>query len=258
MKKLSLALLLGVAFANADFVGASVGAGMWQENIGGYVKNNGDTNYMNKKSAETDGNTHTGNLGLSDETRPYVWAKIITPIPLIPNMKVQYTRYSTSGTGLAVGNINIFGKTISLSDRVHTTIDINSYDATFFYEFKPEIVDIETGIGVNVLDGETTVTSLTTNQTTKASWTQPIPYLYARLETMQIFGISAEGEAKYLDIGSAYYHDYQAALKYHFPTPVIDTTISVGYRYQDIYAEDGSDETELKFDGGFAELGLKW
>jgi hypothetical protein len=31
---------------------------------------------MNNKSAETDGNNNTGNLGLADKTQPYIWVKL--------------------------------------------------------------------------------------------------------------------------------------------------------------------------------------
>jgi len=39
MKKLLLGLALAGSLASADFIGTSVGAGMWHQNIGGYAKN---------------------------------------------------------------------------------------------------------------------------------------------------------------------------------------------------------------------------
>ena len=63
MKKLLLGVALAGSLASADFIGASVGAGMWQENIDGYVKSGDDINYLNKD----DGNANTGDLKLSDE-----------------------------------------------------------------------------------------------------------------------------------------------------------------------------------------------
>jgi outer membrane protein len=255
MKKLLLGVALAGSLASADFLGASVGAGIWQQNIGGYVKSGDSINYMNNKAAENDGNDNTGNLGLSDERKPYVWAQIIHPIPLIPNVKVQFTQYDTSGTGEAVGSINMFGKKINLKDKVNTHITIDSYDATFFYELKI-FAEVEAGFGVNVLDGTTNVkTSLVSSS---ASWIAPIPYLYARVETPTIMGFSVEAQGKYLDVSSAYYHDYQGALKYHFIDTVLDMSVSLGYKKQDIYAEDGDDTTQLKFEGAYAELGVRW
>jgi outer membrane protein len=255
MKKLLLGLALAGSLASADFIGTSVGAGMWHQNIGGYAKNGKDINYMNNKAAETDGNIHTGNLGLSDETKPYVWAQIIHPIPVVPNVKLQFTQYDTSGSGIAVGSVKLFGADINLHDRVHTHITIDSYDATFFYELKM-FAEVEVGFGVNVLDGNTKVSTSTSSAS--ASWIAPIPYLYARVETPTIMGFSVEAQAKYLSINSAYYHDYQGAVKYHLPTPIVDMSASLGYRSQDIFAKDGGDETKLEFQGAFAELGVRW
>jgi len=258
MKKFALGLITAISFASADFVGASVGAGIWQQNISGYVKTGDNINYLNNKSAENDGNTKTGNLGLADKQQPYIWAKIIHPIPFIPNVKVQYTRYDTSGDGVATSNLKIFGKSFDVNDKVHTDLTIDSYDATFFYEFKPVIVDLEAGFGVNVWQGKTTVKSLTTSKTASSDWTVPFPYLYARAETTPFFGLSLEAEAKYLNVSFGHYYDYQGALKYHLPLPILDVSLAVGYKSQDIYGKDGDNETSIKFKGGFAELGVKW
>jgi len=259
MKKLALSLLIAGSFASADFLSVSGGVGVWQENIGGYVKTGDTINYMNNKSAETDGNNKTGNLGLDDSTQPYIWAKFIHPIPLIPNVKVQYTKYSSSGDGIASGNLKIFGENLVLNDKVHTNLDIDSYDATLFYEFKPAIVDLEAGIGINALNTKVKVKSYITQQTSSTNVWVPIPYLYARAETMNIFGFSVEASAKYLNISSkGHYYDYTGAVKYHLPLPILDITASLGYRYQDILGIDGDNETKLKYKGAFAELGVKF
>jgi outer membrane protein len=258
MKKIILGLGIAASLASADWLGASAGAGIWQENISGHIKTGNTINYFNNKSAETDGDRNTGNLGLEDKSQPYIWAKIIQPIPIIPNVKVQYTKYNTSGTGLATGNFQLFGADININDRIHTDLTIDSYDATFFYELKPVIVDLEAGFGLNILDGKTTIKSLTTNQTSSASWMVPLPYLYARAETTPVFGLSVEAQAKYLNVAVGHYYDYQGAIKYHLPLPIFDISLAAGYKSQDILGKNGGDETNLKFKGGFAELGIKW
>jgi len=258
MKKLALSLLIAGSFASADFLSISAGAGVWQENISGYVKTGDNINYMNNKSAETDGNNKTGNLGLGDTTQPYVWIKLIHPIPVVPNVKLQYTRYSTSGDGIASGSFKVFGNEITANDKIHTDLDIDSYDATFFYEFKPAVVDLEAGVGVNALNTHIKVKSYSTNKTSSTTAWAPIPYLYARAETTPLFGFSVEASAKYLSASLGHYYDYTGAVKYHLPLPVIDITASLGYRYQDILGKNGGDETKLQYKGAFAELGVKF
>jgi len=258
MKKLALSLLIAGSFASADFLSVSGGVGIWQENISGYLKTGDTINYMNNKSAETDGNNKTGNLGLDDSTQPYIWAKFIHPIPLIPNVKVQYTKYSSSGDGIASGNLKIFGENLVLNDKVHTNLDIDSYDATLFYEFKPAIVDLEAGIGINALNTKVKVKSYITQQTSSTNVWVPIPYLYASVETMKVANFSLSATAKYLHVSFAHYYDYTGAIKYHLPIPMLDITASIGYRYQDIVGKDGGDETKIQFQGAFAEIGAKF
>ena len=257
MKKLALSLLVASSFASADFLSVSGGAGIWQEKISGYVKNGDTINYLNNKAAETDGNDKTGNLGLNDKTQPYVWVKVIHPIPLLPNIKGQYTKYSTSGDGIVSGNLKVFGNDLgNINTKAHTKLDINSYDITAFYEIKPILADLEAGFGVNVLQSKTEVTTATTHSTSSA--VVPIPYLYASVETMKVANFSLSATAKYLHVSFAHYYDYTGAIKYHLPIPMLDITASVGYRYQDIVGKDGGDETKIQFQGAFAEIGAKF
>jgi len=90
MKKISLILagvLAGFSIANADFLSISAGAGIEKQKIDGYVKAGNTKNYFNNKNAEKDGNYNTGNLGLDDKNNPFVWLKVIHPIPFVPNIK---------------------------------------------------------------------------------------------------------------------------------------------------------------------------
>jgi outer membrane protein len=259
MKKILLSSLVALGLAtsaNADFIGASVGAGLWSQKIDGFVKSGDDTNYFNKKSARTDGDNHTGDLGLEGEQKPFLWAKVIHPIPLIPNVKAEYREYSFAGDGEAVGSLEIFGKSITLTDKVHTDMDIKSYDATFFYEINPVIVDLEFGIGINVLQGETTVKSTTGKDNVK--WVAPLPYLYLRAESMSFFGFAVEAQAKQIESGENYYKDYDAGIKYFAPIPILDISAKLGYKKQDIQGVDGDDKTQIKFEGAYAEIAVKW
>jgi len=251
MRKIFISLLTAITIVNADFIGFSMGAGLWQQQIGGYVKSGDDINYFNKE----DGDSNTGNLKLKDKTHPYVWLKVIHPVPLLPNVTAKYTQYHTTGkNGNVVGTLEIFGQKVKGNGTVDTDLTINSYDITLFYELK-FLFEVEAGLGVNVLDGKT---ELRGSVNSSATWIVPIPYLYARVETPKIMGISIEGEGKFLDVGDAFYHDYQAGVKYHIGTPLIDLSITGGYKYQEIYGEDGDNETDMKFEGAYVEVGARW
>jgi len=268
MKKfLSAALITAglVTLSSADFLSISAGAGYEQQNISGYVKLNNTVNYFNNSSAETDGNINTGNFGLEDEKNPYVWIKLIHPLPIVPDIKLQYTKYDSTGhSNYIAGNVEIFGD-VSIPTALTnatTTQTIDSYDLTLFYEFKPVVADIEAGVGVDYWRGHTKIygTSGGVSKTwVDNDWKVALPYLYAHVETMKIFGISVIGNIKWAKAGDNHHYDYLGAVKYTFDVlGPVDPFVKVGYRYKEAYGVDGDNETLLKYKGAFLEIGAKF
>jgi len=270
MKKLSLAAILVagmVSFASADFLSISAGVGYEQQNISGYAEIDGVKNYFNKSSAETDGDPNTGNFGLDDENNPYFWVKFIHPVPIIPNVKFQYTKYDSSGhSDYIAGNVEIFGDfTIPASlTNADTTMEIDSYDLTLFYEFKPVVADIEAGVGVDYWKGHTKIygTSEATGETktwVDEDWSVVLPYVYAHAESMQIHNFSVLGSIKFASLGDNHHYDYLGAVKYTFDiVGPVNPFVKIGYRYKEAYGEDGDNKTKIEYKGFFLEAGAKF
>ncbi len=268
MKKISLSLFCAglITFASADMLSVSAGAGVEQQKISGYVKNGDTTNYFNNSSAQNDGNQHTGDLGLDNKNNPYVWIKLIHPIPILPNIKLQYTKYHTTGhSDYIAGGVKIFND-VNIPEGLinsNTKMDINSYDLTLFYEFNPIFADIELGGGVDTWQGETKINGFNniTHQeyNIDTKWYVPLPYLYGHIESMHIFGFSALATVKWAKAGSDHHYDYLGAVKYTFDTSgVINPFVKVGYRYKEVYGVDGDNTTKLQYKGVFAEIGAKF
>ena len=268
MKKISLALVLSGALSvlTADILSFSAGAGYWQEGVSGYIKIGDVTNYFQNKQAESDGNDNTGNFGLKDKKNPYVWLKFIHPVPLIPNIKLQYTKYDSTGNSnnISGGEIKFFENInipVSLTNAT-TTQTINSYDLTLFYEFNPVIVDIEIGLGVDLWQGKTKIygTGAGEEKTwVDEDWIVPLPYLYGSIETMKFFGFSLNANVKYLKIGDFHHYDYQGGLKYTIDIlGPVNPFLKIGYRYKEVFAKDKDDEMLLKYNGTFLEIGAKF
>jgi len=267
MNKLSIALITAglFTFASADFLSVSAGAGYEQQNIDGYVKLDNTVNYFNKKSAETDGDASTGNFGLKDKKNPYVWFKFIHPLPLLPNVKIQYTRYHSTGhSDYIAGDIEIFGD-VSIKTAIvnaDTEQNIDSYDLTLFYEFKPVVADIEVGFGADYWKGHTKIYGTAAGETKNwvdDDWTVVLPYLYGHVETMSFFGVSAIADVKWAKAGDNHHYDYQGAVKYTIDVPgPVNPFVKLGYRYKEAYGVDGDNETKLKYKGAFLEVGAKF
>lgn len=267
MKKISFVLaglVCCVSVASADFLSVSAGAGYEEQKIDGYVKNGNTINYF--APHKTDPANNVGSLGLKDKSNPYIWIKLIHPLPLIPDIKLQYTKYDSTGYSdyIAGGNIKIFGD-VSIPtgiSNVSTTQRIDSYDLTLFYEFKPVVADIEAGFGADYWRGNTKIygTSAGVAKTwVDNDWSVVLPYLYGHIETMSLFGFSALASVKWAKAGDNHHYDYLGAIKYTMDIPgPVNPFIKVGYRYKEAYGVDGDNTTKLQYKGVFAEIGAKF
>ena len=267
MKKISsivAGLVLSVSFANADFLSVSAGAGYEQQNIDGYVKVGSTVNYFAPHKVNPAQNV--GTFGLKDENNPYVWVKFIHPIPLIPNVKLQYTKYDSDGHSnyIAGGNIEIFGdvKIPTGISNASVTQTVDAYDLTLFYEFKPIFADIEAGVGVDYWKGHTKIYGTAAGMTktwVDNDWEVPLPYVYGSLETIPFYGFSLLGYAKVAKLGDNHHYEYMGAVKYTFDIfGPVNPFIKVGYKYKEAYGVDGDNETKLQYEGAFAEIGAKF
>ena len=266
MNKLSVVLagiFLSAGIANADMLSISAGVGIEHQKIDGYVKSGNTKNYFNNKSAENDGNPNTGNLGLDDKNNLFLWAKIIHPIPILPDIKFQYTKYHSTGhSNYIAGNVKIFDDVNIPTPltNANTKMDINSYDITAFYEFNPLFADIEIGAGADIWDGKTKIYDNTKNkEIVNESFTVVLPYLYGHIETMKIFGFSILADVKWAKAGDDHHYDYLAAVKYTIDAlGPVNPFLKIGYRYKEAYGVDGDNTTKLKYKGAFAEIGAKF
>ncbi|GAX88318.1 conserved hypothetical protein [Lebetimonas natsushimae] len=273
MKKISLSLICAglVTFANADILSISAGVGYAQQKIDGYVKKNDVINYFNNSSAQSDGNEKTGDLGLDNKNNPYFWVKIIHPVSILPNIKFQYTKYHSTGhSSWIAGGVKIFGDVNIPTGLTNASskMDINSYDLTLFYEFRPVVADIEAGVGIDIWQGNTKIDGenakivggniVKTGGSThiNGDWTVPLPYLYANVETADILGFSVLGNVKWAKAGDNHHYDYLAGIKYKFDK--IPLFLKTGYRYKEVYGVDGDNKTKLKYKGFFAEIGAEF
>jgi outer membrane protein len=120
MKKILATLACGVVFASAvsaDALRIEGGAGMWQQESKGYLE-------------YKDPNTHIVAKDDSEETtfsQGYVWMFIKHPVPILPNLRVEYVGIENEGK--ANGSFKNF-TTTGLAD---TKLTMKQYDIVPYY-----------------------------------------------------------------------------------------------------------------------------
>lgn len=242
MKAAGAAVLLAAAStAHAEFIGLEIGAAGWRAGPSGWIEDEG-TGGSGTADLERE-------LGLDDEFGGFAWIRIMHPIPLLPNVKLTYTplKFDGSGTvgsGFQVGGVSFAG------EAVDAEAEINQIDATLFYEVLDNIVDLDVGLNVKVLDGYFKVTNRTTGDTAEIDFNAPIPMLYANVGVNLPFtGLSAAVEGAGIAYSGNRLMDVKASLRYSFAGVI---AVEAGYRRLQLKLDDVDDlSSDFTVDGPY-------
>jgi outer membrane protein len=259
MKKIltSLASIVALSsIANADMARVELGGGVWNQAPSGTMS------YSNSNVAAL-GLTATGvyTSNENDSSDMYVWMLIKHPIPVVPNIRLEYT--SITDDGEITGKFENFD-TEGVS--THASLDMTQYDIIPYYNILDNTMwtTLDLGIDIKIHETKSDVAPLASFEGYKGDDTIVIPLVYARVRVeIPGTGIGLEGDGKYITYDGSTIYDFRAKVDYTLDLDmVIDPGIEVGYRVQkfDIDYEDGSDHTIINMDytGVYAGLMLRF
>ena len=246
-----LAGLLGLS-AQADALRVEMGAGVWQQEFSGTI--------TSKDLVGTGFDTFdTDLLGYDKESKGYVWMFIKHPIPILPNLRLEYAAVDFSGTSTT--SFVYDGIDYAANAKTQTTLD--QFDIIMYYNILDNTAwtTIDLGLDVKVIQSEfsasgidnTTLLDVSVNE----KETLPVPMAYGRLRFELPFDLGVEGIAKYSAYKESKVIDYQIKADYTLVDVLpIDVGLEVGYRYQKLDI-DGTDfdidtSADIEVDGLFA------
>ena len=256
MKKLTTTLALAAAIttaANADFTRIEMGVGGWDENPKGYITYT-DTNSGAYGRYDSDEKSHTST---------YAWLLVKHPIPIIPNIRLEYVKIDDNGK--VSGQFEDF-TTGGLQDASFT---MNQYDIIPYYNILDNTLwtTIDLGVDVKVLDTTFEAKGVTINNlgtigdySDKKTVAVPMGYVRARVQ-IPATGLGVEGDVKYITYSGSTFSDVRIKADYTFDiTPVIQPGIEVGYRRQklDLESSDNKTKVNMTFDGVYAGVMLRF
>ena len=247
MKKMISLLVYGALFTStlsADISRLELGTGAWLQNSSGSASYNA-----------TAGGTDTPDSKLN--TNSYVWLLIKHPIPVLPNIRLEYS--SIEATGNPTGTWE--GK--SFSTGAKSTLDITQYDVIPYYNLLDNTAwtTIDLGVDAKIIQSRYTATQASVGTYEgKDSIVVPMGYLRARVEIPNS-DVGIEADIKYVSYGSSSLSDFRAKVDYTFSSmPLIKPAVELGYRQEMIKVDNSSVsvKTDLTFSGAYAGVMLRF
>lgn len=238
--------LLGLS-SQADMLRVEMGAGAWQNDITGTIESK-DLAGFDIDILDVD------SLGYDKETKGYIWMFIKHPVPILPNLRLEYTNVDFSGK--SIQPFVYKGKTYTANSE--STFKLNQFDIIMYYNLLDNTAwtTLDLGLDVKIMQGEFTAQDSTGLFFVNEKETFPVPMAYGRLRFELPFDIGLEGTAKYLAYKNSKITDYMIKADYTLIDILpVDIGLEVGYRFEqlDIDGNDFSiDKTvDVEIDGVF-------
>lgn len=235
--------LLAAPLAQADVIGLGASVNYWDSDLSGTAEKNGDTVDIDR-ALRLDGDS-SANASLYLEH----------PLPLLPNLRLNYTVLDFSGRGrLGASGFD----TVPAGVDVRSDLDLEQLDLTLYYEILDNWVNLDLGLTVRNFSGDLDVRQLPGGAGAAVSRTSvdavlPMVYLAARVD-LPLTGVSLGGEGNLVSYSGDSIRDYNVYAQYQW-TPL---QLQAGYRQLSLDYEDGDDLLDIELDGPFVSIGVSF
>ncbi len=230
------ALMMSGSFATADILGVGASVSYWDSDLTGQAGKNSDV-----VDIEND-------LNLSSDGNVNLEAYFEHPVPILPNVRLNYTRIEQSGDGELSTKYDRF---VSGAD-VRSDLELIQLDATLYYELLDNWVNLDAGLTVRSLDGELNIRKVGFPVSrTEISGALPMAYAAARFD-LPFTGVSVGVQGNLISFDGDSISDFNAYGQYELSL----LQLRAGYRQMRIDYEDSNDRLDVKLGGPFISAGL--
>ena len=222
MSKILPLILLITLTLQADFWRFEAGGGVWKQSGNGTMRHSDDTHDLDLD----------GTLGIDDTQDIYLWAYLKHPLPLIPNVRLEYTKSAFDGKSDAAFHFD--GKDYPLDTPYD--LSFKQIDAILYYNLLDNLLWLTLDVGIDAafmrFDASLQEESYNADVV--------VPQLYARIRVeLPLSGFAFEGEGKYFTFSDSAIGDLRLKIDYTFDTPLVQPGIEAGYRYLRIDLDSG-------------------
>lgn len=228
--------------ATADVISFAVGGGVWNETPEG--------NIIQPSNAPTPVVDVKNNLFWTEESQGYLFATLEHPVPILPNVRLTYTSLDHAGSGTT--SFDFDG--VTYSGNVANDFTIEQTDLLLYYEVLDNVVSLDLGLNVRLLDISFTINDGTNN--TSESVSAPVPMIYGMVGGSPWPGVLLSAEANYMTLSGSTVSDFNAKISY---TTDFFVGFEAGYRTETIELEDvDNTDANLDFKGPFIGAYVKF
>jgi len=182
-------------------------------------------------------------LGHGSNNNLYLWGMLKHPIPILPNVRLEYTEIYSDGTAPVE----------SLGAEVLSALELKQYDLTLYYNLLDNTfwMTLDLGLDLKYIESSYQINGPEGhNDNSDNIWA--LLYVRSQVE-IPTTGIAIEGDIKGFSYNNEELYDARLKMVYTFESvPVVQPGIELGYRIQKLDLEFGPVKTDVKFKGFFA------
>jgi len=246
MKKILTSLVIGAILAtvaSADVHRIEMGMGAYLTTPSG----GGDISEASSRLLQLDGEYHSDESASADL---YLWMLIKQPVPVVPNIRLEYT------------TIEDQGKTTGTHDGVtysneSTAIRMRQYDLVGYYNILDDTAwtTLDLGLDLKVISSRARIDSK--GYSHKDSMVVPLLYARTRVDIPET-NIGLEADVKYITDGDSTMYDIRAKIDYSFDYAMTQPALELGYRLQKFDIDDSGTKMDLDYGGIYAGLMIRF
>ncbi len=253
MKKflvLTILVILSSLSLHADLLRIEGAAGAWK------AEPSGEMNY--KKSARFD---LQETLAYNSDTITYAWILVKHPIPVLPNLRLEYDNLDYSG--VSKKGYTWEGTTVGVGAK--STLSLKQYDAIMYYNVLDNTfwATLDLGLDAKFIKASFDINDPGDNYAYSASDNIVLPMLYGRVRAeVPLTNIGVEADMKWIGYGSVDAYEIRIKADYTFDAFIVEPMVELGYRTLVVnidssdYDIDGS--LDADFSGFYMGVGIRY
>ncbi len=240
MKKVLALATLMTTFSMADVIGGEINIGYYNHAPSGTVQYQGDILGIEDT------------LKWSDEADMFVKVYFEHPLPIIPNIKLGYTSFGHSGSGLINQAFNFGGRTYTSNSNVDSNLDLKMYDLALYYELLDNWVNLDVGLNIKYVDGSIRLKG-DGGLSEATDFQVPIPMLYAKARfDVPATDLSFQVEGNYVTYDGHTLYEAEAGVRY---TLALGLGVEAGYKTMKLKLDNIDDlSMDSDFSGAYGKL----